>query len=296
MNKDRKVTNYSYLGSAKILETEEGKVVLKKKTDETSELYSYLKTRGFHQYLENKELTDEYEIYPFIEEVNIPAEQKAIDLMYILSMLHTKTTFYKEIDIDQDKEIYDRLHQKIIDLMRHYHDIQNQIEEKIYYSPSEYLLIRNISSIYYALDYSLKNLNDWYDEKSTKTKQRVVLLHNKIETDHILISNDIHLISWNHAKYDTPIYDFINFYKKEYLNFEMNSLFSIYSSKYNYTSDEMYLFFAILTIPDKITIKKEHYQNTYEIIKLIKYIEITNQFILKENQKRPVKEEQKLNE
>ena len=289
--------DYHYMGNARILDTKHGKLVIKKKTLENKdEMYEYLKIRGFHHFLPNKWADDHYEVYPFVEEIKLPNEQKAIDIMIMMSMLHNKTTFYKEIDLDDVKETYEHYHKKIMDLMEYYHSMQDIIETKIYYAPNEYLLIRNISSIYLSLDYSLNRLNLWYDEKVKQSKQRNVLLHNKLYIDHLVIGESSSLISWDDAKYDIPIYDFLNFYKKEYLNLEMNSLFDIYQSKYQYTKDEFYLFSALITIPDKVILKKEYYQNTYEVLRLIKYIDLTRQFILKEQQKRPETQEQKLNE
>ena len=289
--------HYQYMKSARVLDTQHGKVVVKKKALENKEeMYEYLKMRDFHYFLPSKWTSDEYEVYPYIEEIKIPSEQKAIDIMVIMSMLHNKTTFYKEIDLDKVKEIYENYHQKIIGLMNHYHHLQDIIETKVYFAPNEYLLIRNISLIYSSLDFSLKYLNKWYDEKVKQSKERIVLLHNKIEINHMIVGETSNLISWDNAKYDVPIYDFLKFYQKEYLNFEMNSLFDIYQSKYQYTTEEFYLFLALITIPDKISIKNTYYQNTYEIRLMIKYVELTRQFVLKEQQKRPETQKQELDE
>jgi len=259
-------------------------------------MYEYLKVRGFRHFLPNKWHDDEYEVYPYIEEINIPSGQKAIDLMYIMSLLHNKTTFYREIVLDEVKELYEKYHDEIIGLMNYYHELQNAIETKIYYSPSEYLLIRNISQIYYSLDFSLQSLSKWYDEKNLQDKERVVLLHNKLEISHMLVGEEENLISWDEARYGIPIYDFLNFYKKEYLNLEMGSLFDVYQSKYAFTTEERYLFYALITIPPKVSIKKEHYKNTYEIMKLIKYMGLTRDFILKEQKKYPETNQQELYE
>ena len=44
------------------------------------------------------------EIYPYIEDVYEPREQKAMDMVHLLSLLHSKTTFYGEVDIDKNKK------------------------------------------------------------------------------------------------------------------------------------------------------------------------------------------------
>jgi len=65
----------------------------------------------------------------------------------------------------------------------------------------------------------------------------------------------------------------------------MNSLFDMYQSKYKYTEDERLLFFALITLPEKIELKQSHYINTQLVSKLIKYVIKTRSFILKENEK-----------
>ena len=70
------------------------------------ELYSYLSSRNFNNYLEPIEETSKTEIYRYIED-NISKEDKAIDLIYLITNLHTKTTTYESISQDEIKEIYE---------------------------------------------------------------------------------------------------------------------------------------------------------------------------------------------
>ena len=65
----------------------------------------------------------------------------------------------------------------------------------------------------------------------------------------------------------------------------MNSLFDIYQSKYQYSEEEKLLFFSLLSLPEKIELKNNHYLNTQIVSKLVKYIIKTRAFILKENEK-----------
>mgnify|MGYP004540705127 FL=1 len=160
------------------------------------------------------------------------------------------------------------------------------IEQKIYMSPGEYLLIRNISLVYSALQYAKSNLDRWYEIKKVQKKERVVLLHNKPSLEHILMGNTPQLISWNNYKRDIPIYDFIYFYKKDYLKLEMSTLFDIYQSKFMYTDDEMLLFLSIISIPKKITFSDTNYNNCYNVYEFIRYMEMTRDFVSKEDEKR----------
>ena len=181
--------------------------------------------------------------------------------------------------------MYEDLNQKINNLYRYYYDLQDIIEQKVYMSPEQYLLIRNISLVYSSLNFAKDKLNKWYELKLKQKKERVVLLHNKPSLDHILINNRKQLISWNDCKRDIPIYDFLYFYKKNYLMLDMTSLFELYQSKFYYTEDEYLLFLTLLTIPDKIIFSKNHYSDCQKVYEIIKYLMKTKDFVLKEDEK-----------
>ncbi len=277
------IRSYQELKNIKIIDTDQGKYVVKNKTLKQDNLYEYLTSKNFNNIIE-KEIYKDYELSPYIEEVSLPKEEKAIELVYLLSLLHNKTTFYREISLDKVKEVYETLTKEVEYLTYYYHDLQDSIEQKVYMAPEEYLLMRNISIIYSSLYYAKENLDKWYEYKNTKKKERVVLLHGRPSMDHLLIGENRCLISWSHAKRDIPIYDFIYFYKHEYLDLEMSTLFDIYQSKFTYTKDELLLFFTIISIPKKIVFTKKHYKDSIEVFKLVKYIEKTRDFILKKDE------------
>lgn len=277
----------------KIIDTDKGKFVLKRCSSKEKGLYEYLQNKNFH-YLLDKEELDDYNVYPYIHEIKEEQEEKAIDLIYILSILHNKTLFYRNIVIDQVKEVYEEYTNRLDYLNYYYHDLQDVIEQKVYMSPAEYLLIRNISLIYSALNYSKSNLKMWYEEKMNQKKERVVLLHNRPSLDHILIGEDKKLISWDHYTKGSPIFDFLYFYKKNYLEVEMTSLFQMYQSRFSYTSDEFLLFFSLISVPEKIEFTSNHYQNTVQVYHIIKYAEKTKDFVLKEDKKNQEENKDKL--
>lgn len=286
------IRSYKELKNIKIIDTDKGKYVLKNKSDKETGLYEYLNNKNFDYLLEREEVND-YEVYPFVDEISIPKEEKALDLIYILSILHNKTTFYREVVLDKVKEQYESLNEKITYLNYYYHDLQDMIEQKVYMSPAEYLLIRNISLVYSSLDFSKRKLDEWYEYKIKQKKERAVLLHNKPSLDHILIGKDKRLISWDNYTRDIPIYDFIYFYKSDYMNVEMSTLFNIYQSRFTYTVDEYLLFLATITIVYKVEFTKNNYLNCRNVYKLVKYMEKTREFVLKENEKEQKEDQEK---
>ena len=89
--------------SAKIIDN---KIVIKdKKNSNIDKTYRYLKSRSFDYFPEPIHIDSRYEAYKYIEDAEEPRDQKAVDLMYLVSLLHNKTTFYREVDIDKNKKM-----------------------------------------------------------------------------------------------------------------------------------------------------------------------------------------------
>ena len=79
-------------------------VVRKNKTN----IYDYLSYRNFNNY-HNLKIDDGYEIVEYIDEIDIPKEQKMIDLIEVISSLHKKTNYYKKITDNIVDNIYDEI-------------------------------------------------------------------------------------------------------------------------------------------------------------------------------------------
>ena len=276
-----RVKKYQEKNKVKIVDTNKGKYVIKKNNKRNENLYRYLVNRNFN-YILKMDTIEDYILYPYIEEVEMINEEKAIDLVNILALLHNKTTFYREISLDKVKEKYEDIIKKIEYLEKYYYDLQDIIEKKVYMSPGEYLLIRNISLIYSSLNFSKQNIDKWYDLKIKQKKERIVLLHKKPRLEHFLVNNNRYLINWDYYDRDIAIYDFLEFYKSDYLKVEMSSLYEIYQSKFTYTEDECLLFMSLISLPEKIVFTKNNYEDTIVISNLIEYIIKTKEFILKE--------------
>ena len=138
----------------RIIINKDSKYQKKIKVRPKQELYNYLSSRNFNNFLEPLEETNKTETYRYIED-NISKEDKAIDLIYLLASLHTKTTTYESNSQDEIKEIYEDTKDNIYRLKDYYYSLQDKIEMNLYFSPSEYLLIRNISNIYKLLKFLL---------------------------------------------------------------------------------------------------------------------------------------------
>lgn len=280
------IKSIKYKNKVKIITLLDNKqYVLKIRTSNIDWLYDYLDSRSFNHYLKPLTNNNEFIVYPYIEDNGLNNEDRANDLIKTVSLLHTTTTTYQDTDLDKIKEIYENISNDVNNLDSYYHDLQDYIEEKEFFSPAEYLLIRNISKIYAAIYYAKDSLEKWYESIKNSNRQRYVLLHNNLRLDHLLESDQAYLISWEKAKKDLVIYDFVNFYKNEYERIEMSSLFDLYQNKYRYTNDEYLLFTILISLPYKIELTDDNYINTLKVKRLIDYIEVGDKFLLKENEK-----------
>jgi len=291
----KKINKYDYYHGDEIISTDDGDYFVKKMNGNEKYLYDYLLSRNFKNFLDiTNNYDDQYKLYQYRTD-NVSIEDKAIDLVNLLSLLHIKTTTYREIDLDNVKKIYETVNEELDYLDTYYHNMQDFIETRIYMSPAEYLLIRNISSIYYMLSISKTNINKWYEIKSYKKKERVVLAHNNLSLNNFIDSGIPVFKNWENAKKDFAVYDFYKFYRNNYNDLEFSSLFEIYQSKYKFTDDELILFKAFVFKIWKVEFTKSNYDNCVIVSNLITYMNKTFEFFLEEDKEDEKTNDDKLN-
>jgi len=268
-----------------IIESTSGSYVIKEKNnDKVKEAYNYLLSRNFDYFPKlidnNRELVNVFEYLP---EVDMPKEQKALDMIELISLLHNKTTYYKEVTEDKYKEIYENLKNNILYTKNYYDNLYNILVEEIYHSPSHYLLLRNMYKIFAALDFCSEELDKWYDSAKNDLKERVAFIHNNLETDHFIKNNKDYLISWEKSKIDSPILDLITFYQKEYMNLDFETLLNKYLKNYPLKDNEKKLFSIVISIPPAINIEGNEMIIQRRIRKMLDYIFKTEKLVLSLN-------------
>lgn len=279
---DLRLKKYTLKKDIRIVDTNKGKYLLKpKKRYDKKDVYDYLASRNFEYFLKpiNEYDEDGFEVFDYILDINAPREQKANDMMYLISLLHNKTTFYKEVDLDDIKSRYEDIRSELVYLNYYYHDLQDIIEKDIYMSPSSYLLIRNMSKIYNAIEFSMYTLDNWYEIVKSKKRERRCYIHNNLEFDHLLQDDSNYLISWDKSKIDIPIYDFYSFYKHNYRDIDGVTCLKIYESKYPLLEEERLLLLILLALPIKIELTDKEYINTKKVNDFLLYLEKTNNLI-----------------
>ena len=191
-----------------------------------------------------------------------------IDLINLVSLLHNKTTHFKEVDFEDYKKIYEDINNNIEYLYSYYNDIITLIESKIYMSPSEYLLARNISKIFGSLNFCKNELEKWYKLVENKTKIRVVVLHNNLDLSHFISGSKSYLLSWDKSKLGIPIFDLYILYKRHALDFDFAEILKQYELSYPLKEDERKLLFILLALPDRILFEDSIYNQTKKIGKM----------------------------
>ena len=264
---DLKVSKYTIKGKTTIVQTPLGQFALKKNKGDN--IYKYLSSRNFDYFPKIIDEDKDNIMFEYLEDINYDDSQKAFDIIHLIALLHSKTTYYKEIDYDEYKNIYENLKQKINYLNNYYLDIINIIESKIYMSPSEYLISRNISKIFSCIYYCNNELENWYELIKNKKRKRVVTLHNNLKLENLIKNKNIYLISWENSKIDLPIYDFVNFYNMYALDFDFTILLEEYERIFPLLQEEKILLNILISIPDKIQINNNQYEMVKKVRKLL---------------------------
>lgn len=277
--RNEKPQKITFKGNAKILSSENEKYVIKPKKKDLKSLYDYLRTRQFHQFPDIVEEDEENYVFSYIDNVDVPINQKSSDMANLLAMLHNKTAYFIPITADYVKKISENIESNIIDIEKYYSDVFEKIAAEVVMSPSNYLLIRNSSKILANFDYIKKELNKWLKLMENKTKERVVYCHNNLSVDHCLSNTEDYLISWDKYQIDTPVLDLINLYHNDFDKYEFSNFFEVYNQRFSLNEEEKLLFFLMVALPEKIEFMEYEYDNTEKVNRLLRYIYKTEQLV-----------------
>ena len=268
---DFHINSLKYIGNVIIIDTDKGKYIYK--NGNNYKIYEYLESRGFSYFPKpiNSKDTD-FELIEFINDKDTPNEQRVNDLINLVSFLHQKTFFYKEIDLDELKSMYENLNSGADYLMKYYSDLNNIIDNTTFMSPAEYLLVRNIDLFYYLISFVKVESFNWYNTIKDKKTIRYSMIHNNLRTSHILENNSIYLISWNKARIDLPYKDLKSILEDNYYNLDIENILKDYV-KNNKLNNNEYVFLLInLSLPKKIEFTSNTYLDCYNLSNYIEYL------------------------
>ena len=259
-----KIDKITIVGKATIVDTPLGKFVIKRNINKN--IHDYLLSRGFNNIPRIIDYDNDYLLEEYIESTQYNSNEKAQDFIRVLSSLHLKTCYFENINNSELKKMYEELSLRINNLFEYYNNLINTIETKVYFSPSEYLISRNISVIFSALNYSRNKLEEYKEIIKNNNKKRIVTLYNNCSLDNFIRNiNGSFLLSFNRSYKDSPVYDLIDYYNNYCLDLDFINLLKIYETKFPLLEEETTLFLLLISIPDKIVIN-----DTVDGISLIK--------------------------
>ncbi len=271
----------SVKGNTKIFNCTSGNYVIKnKKNKNIKELYKYLNSRSFKYYPKLiEDNRDEVNVFEYVEDNSIDNEQKLIDLINLISLLHSKTSYYKEITNDKIKEIYEELLGRVEYLEEYLNKIIYEIEDNVFVSPSGNLILINSSKIFSLLTFLKNEIEEWYKISIDTNKMRVSIVHNNLELDHYIKNENEYLISWDNYIIDSPILDIVKLYKNVYLTMDFSNPLKVYMEKFPLNENEKKLLFIMLVMPDEINLTNNELKNISIVRKYLDYIYKTENLI-----------------
>ncbi len=267
--------------NAYILNTMDGDYVVKENPHiNYQELYKYLKSRNFNYLpIMSIDSRDDLLVLEYQEDISIDQEQKALDLISVVALLHNKTSYFKSITNDKYKEIYENINNNILSLTNKYEDYFAKFLTEEYLVPSHYLFLRNYSLIFKANQYAKDKLDEWYSMIKDKNKERVALIHNNLRLDHFLKNSEEYLISWDNYTIDTPILDLYHFYQNEWMNISFNEVFSLYNESFTLHPEEKALLDILISLPLNIDFKATEMENCQKVRELINYLNSSSKIV-----------------
>lgn len=186
--------------------------------------------------------------------LNVDFDHNNMDIFNDIYKFGIKDIYY---DDSYYKDKYDEISNLMDDTFKYYMNLQDRIEEMGYPEQSFYIMIINISKIYHLLDLGRYYLDKWFN--SDKQYERDIIVIDKNES----------LIDIEKCNYESIIPILVSLYNDNFLIFD--DLF-----KYELSEYEMSLFLCLISIVPKISC-----ENCDEVIRLVNYVDITYDLLLK---------------
>ena len=206
----------------------------------------------------------------------MPINQKIVEEAKTLAELHYKTSYFKNIKIDDIKKIYEDIKSNIIYIEDYYNRLFDKALAEEYIRPSLYVLLINSSLIRSNISFLKRELEKWYKLVSTEDKIRVVYNHNNLNIDHFINNK---FISWDNYIVDSPVVDLINLYHNDYNKYDYSIFLKKYLKGYELLDYEKSLLFIMISMPKIIDFTNNEMDNTIKASKRVDYIVKTNEIL-----------------
>lgn len=257
------IKKIEYLSNYIVFYTNESKYIyFDKKVDR--KIYDYLLSIDYSNCLRLiNDPNDNFSLFYFIDR----------DENYCLSLSNLCLKSQKEtINTDENnKSKYDDILSNIDSLYKYYLKKQDDIEEKLFPTQSQYNLIINISLVYKLLDLGKYFLDEWI--KSDNSLSRVVVIPKDLSYKNYYNGN---ILDFDKADFDSIEILLEKFYKSNYLRKEILEEIDNFISYCSFSESEQLLFFVYISISKIIDI-----DNMIEVNSLNFYVQETYDYLLK---------------
>lgn len=271
------------INSVYVFYTMEGKFVVKESNKiNYKELYKYLYSRSFN-YLPKLSIDsrEDFVMFDYCEDLDIDSNQKILDMIEIVGLLHNKTSYYKDVTLDRYKKVYEDIKNNLLYAENYYDKCFNEYLEYNYNSPLQYLLLRNYSIIYGAFKYCYDTLEEWFKLVSSKNSERVCLIHNNLNLEHFIKNEESYLISWDNYDVDSLVIDLFKLYRNEWENVSFMEVIDTYNRINPMLDSELLLFNLLISLPYVIEFDDNEYDNCVKLRRLVNYLDKTSKLVLK---------------
>lgn len=153
-------------------------------------------------------------------------------------------------------------------------------EKDWYMSPFQLLFCTFYHEITLAQNYSIRKLNEWYEESKEQTKARSVIVHGKISSEHFLYNENGtgYFTNFELARTASPIHDLLPFLSRSLKTYpnrfdEGLEWLAVYFRHFPFQKEEMLLFLSYLSHPERIFQAVERYflagkdKNEYKFVR-----------------------------
>ena len=148
LNQIYKPHKYTIKNHAVILYCNDRNVVIKEKNSDLKPIYDYMKACNFENYIpiidENR---DNYYVFEYKDDLYFPSEERNRDFIKLVSLLHAKTTYKKNVDLNLYDDIYNNIISNINYLKDKYSNLYDEIFPRKYYKPHELLFMDYYSKL-----------------------------------------------------------------------------------------------------------------------------------------------------
>lgn len=183
-----------------------------------------------------------------------------------LARLHTLSVKDIPITSEQRKEHYEQTHSQWERESEFFEEFLERSEQKWYMSPFELLYCTFYQDIIQAINFSKKQIKQWYEVSKDFEKGRSVVVHGKISTEHFLYDQRGYGFFTNFEKSNvsSPIHDLLPFLARTLNTYPkrcddcVDWLYT-YLGHFPFREDEKYLFLSYLAHPGHIHQVVEEY-------------------------------------